>query len=531
MTILRAVAGLTATISSGRSAAIDGVRIASLLAVSAALVLTPVHAASSPPPLMIAFGDSITWGANASDNTTTTYQSILPLSDHLPGPGDNTYPGDLGRALQRTVYDYGYPGQTTQTDLPRLQNVLSQVQPKTILLMEGTNDIIGGRAVSDALSGLQTEVNTIIAAKVTVVLLTTTPTCYPADNQYYSRNNLIEQYDAGVRQIATSSYVRLVDIDQAWQQSGKCADLTVRRDGSNDYIHPNDAGNTLIAQTVAAVINLFLGIDRSSGIPGSVSTITASNVEPREVVTATWDCPTDTCAGGLMIGTGTADASGNVTIPLTIPADAAPGTRHVIGVLAQGTGAFGTLTFSLPQVSASINPAQGNAGSKATVSGTNYGTGEVVTAYFDCTAAPCTGKTAIGTVNAASDGKLLLPVTIPASATSATTYTIGVVGGSSRGFKTVSYGVSDGPTTARVAQLSLHSIESATIMRWKLVNRGGVLGFNVYCGRTRLNAGVIPTHQPSTYRFRSSIRAAILGTLEVLLRNGTRVRISFPATK
>ncbi len=54
---------------------------------------------------------------------------------------------------QRTVYDYGFPGQTTQTDLPRLKNVLSQVQPKTILLMEGTNDIIGGRSMSDALSG------------------------------------------------------------------------------------------------------------------------------------------------------------------------------------------------------------------------------------------------------------------------------------------------------------------------------------------------------------------------------------------
>ncbi len=48
--------------------------------------------------------------------------------------------------------------------------------------MEGTNDIIGGRSMSDALSGLQTEVNTIIAPNVTVVLLTTSPTCYPAES-------------------------------------------------------------------------------------------------------------------------------------------------------------------------------------------------------------------------------------------------------------------------------------------------------------------------------------------------------------
>ncbi len=325
-------------------------RPAVLLSVVAALVLSPAHAASAAPPLMVAFGDSITWGANASDNTTTNYQSILPLSDHLPGPGDNTYPGDLGRALHRTVYNYGYPGQTTQTDLPRLKNVLSEVQPKTVLLMEGANDIIGGRSMSDALSGLQTEVNTIIAANVTVVLLTTTPTCYPADNQYYPRNNLIQQYDAGVRQIATSSRVRLVDVDQAFQQSGECAQLTVRRDGSNDYLHPNDAGNTLIAQTVAAVVNLVIGIDHSAGIPGSSATITGSNVEPQATVSVVWDCPTDACTGGTVIGTGTADASGKVTIPVTIPASATPGTQHVIGVMAQDTGAFGTLGFSLPQV-------------------------------------------------------------------------------------------------------------------------------------------------------------------------------------
>ncbi len=256
------------------------IRLSALLAVLTALVLTSAHAASPHSPLMVAFGDSITWGANASDNTTNNYQSILPLSDHLPGPGDNTYPGELGRALQRTVYDYGYPGQTTQTDLPRLKNVLSEVQPKSILLMEGTNDIIGGRSMSDALSGLQTEVNTIMAANVTVVLLTTTPTCYPADNQYYARNDLIQQYDAGVRQIATSSQVRLVDVDHAFQQSGECAQLTVRRDGSNDYLHPNDAGNTLIAQTVAAVVNLVISIDRSSGIPGSSATITARLFTP-----------------------------------------------------------------------------------------------------------------------------------------------------------------------------------------------------------------------------------------------------------
>jgi len=502
-----------------------------LLAVLTALFLTPAHAASAPSPLMVAFGDSITWGANASDNTTNNYETILPLTDHLPGPGDNTYPGDLGRALQRTVYDYGYPGQTTQTDLPRLKNVLSQIQPKTILLMEGTNDVIGGRSMSDALAGLQTEVNTISGAGVTVVLLTNTPTCYPAGNQYYSRNDLIQQYDAGVRQIAASSQVRLVDVDQAFQQSGECAQLTVRRDGSNDYLHPNDAGNTLIAQAVAAVVNLVVGIDHTSGMPGSSATITGSNVEPQETVSAVWDCPTDTCTGGSALGTGTADATGNVTIPITIPANATPGTQHTIGVRSQDTGAFGTVTFSLPAVTVVADRSSGAPGSTATITGSRYGVNEKVTAYFDCSVAPCTGKAAIGTASAASDGGLTLPVVIPPTAASGATYSIGVLGGASAGFGAVRYTVTSAPTAARVTRLSIRRAGSTLVMRWRLPHPSTVIGFNLYDGARMLNAHMIPTHVGHMYRFitgRSSARRYVLG---VLLEDGQRVHVQFPAVR
>ena len=506
-------------------------RPAVLLSVVAALVLSPAHAASAAPPLMVAFGDSITWGANASDNTTNNYQSILPLSDHLPGPGDNTYPGDLGRALQRTVYNYGYPGQTTQTDLPRLKNVLSEVQPKTILLMEGTNDIIGGRSMSDALSGLQTEVNTIIAANVTVVLLTTTPTCYPAGSQYYPRNDLIQQYDAGVRQIATSSHVRLVDVDQAFQQTGECAQLTVRRDGTNDYLHPNDAGNPLIAQTVTAVVNLVIAIDHSSGIPGSSATITASNVEPQETVNATWDCPTDTCAGGSALGTGTADASGTVTIPVTIPASATPGTQHSIGVLAQDTSAFGTLTFSLPAVTVAAGHNSGAPGSTATITGSRYGVSEKVTAYFDCSTAPCTGKASIGMASAAGDGSVTLSVVIPSTAAAGITYSIGVLGGTSAGFGTVRYTVTSAPTAARITRLSIHRAGSTPVMRWRLAPPSSVTGFNLYGGTRRLNGHMIATHGAGMYRFSTQQSSATRYVLEVLLKNGKHIDVRFPAVR
>jgi len=135
-------------------------------------------------------------------------------------------------------------------------------------------------------------------------------------------------------------------------------------------------------------------------------------------MSATWDCPTDTCAGGPVLGTGTADASGKVTIPITIPVSAMPGTQHSIGVLAQDTGAFGTLGFSLPPVTVATDHGSGAPGSTATITGSHYAVDESVTAYFDCSTAPCTGKTVIGTASTGGDGTLTLPVVIPPTAAS-----------------------------------------------------------------------------------------------------------------
>jgi len=351
------------------------------------------------------------------------------------------------------------------------------------------------------------------------------------DRALYGSSTTIRWQSAGVRQIATSSRVRLVDVDQAFQQSGECAQLTVRRDGSNDYLHPNDAGNTLIAQTVAAVVNLVIGIDHSAGIPGSSATITGSNVEPQATVSVVWDCPTDACTGGTVIGTGTADASGKVTIPVTIPASATPGTQHVIGVMAQDTGAFGTLGFSLPQVTVVTDHSSGPPGSTATITGSNYGANETVTAYFDCSAAPCTGKTAIGAASTAADGSLTLPVVIPSAATAGMTYSIGVLGGSSNGFGTVSYVVKSAPTAATVTRLSIRRTGSGLLLSWQLARPAAVIGFNLYGGARRLNAHMIPSHVGRRYHFVTGRSGASRYVLEVLLKNGKHIDVRFPAMR
>lgn len=93
---------------------------------------------------IVAFGDGVTWGTNASRNCVRSSSSARPASAHAPGPADTTYPADLGRALHTTVLDYGVRGETTDAGLKRIAGVLAATQPSRVILLEGFADLLRG---------------------------------------------------------------------------------------------------------------------------------------------------------------------------------------------------------------------------------------------------------------------------------------------------------------------------------------------------------------------------------------------------
>jgi lysophospholipase L1-like esterase len=135
-------------------------RIVTGLALAAALYISvPAHAraqatgascaslsAGSTPHThsIIAFGDGVTWGVNATRNCVTSRSSPGPLSVHLPGTADTTYPADLSRLLHAEVLDYGVRGEKTEGGLKRIAGVLAATQPSTVLVLEGFQDLLRG---------------------------------------------------------------------------------------------------------------------------------------------------------------------------------------------------------------------------------------------------------------------------------------------------------------------------------------------------------------------------------------------------
>ncbi|MDQ2740853.1 MAG: SGNH/GDSL hydrolase family protein [Chloroflexota bacterium] len=223
------------------------VRLAILVACS--LFTWPAHAQAQQARI-VAFGDSITWGANATNNSVQHYRPLLPLIWHTPGKQDTTYPGVLQRMARRTVLDYGVPGETTAEGLPRLIQLMAAIRPRLVLLMEGTNDMLAASPLSGAIDSLTAEVRAVQHGGGTAILMTVPRTYYPFGNPSYAVNARIVELNTAIRQLAMQLPVSLVDVEAAFPPNSQGIALMRSRGGASDYLHPDNHGNMLIARAV-----------------------------------------------------------------------------------------------------------------------------------------------------------------------------------------------------------------------------------------------------------------------------------------
>ena len=104
-----------------------------------------------PHDVIVAFGDSLTHGTGASEETA--------------------YPAVLASLSGRTVINAGVPGDTTASGLQRLPAVLAEYQPRLVLLCLGGNDMLHQQPAAAIESNLRRLVQTIRASGADVVLI------------------------------------------------------------------------------------------------------------------------------------------------------------------------------------------------------------------------------------------------------------------------------------------------------------------------------------------------------------------------
>ena len=118
--------------------------------------------------VIVAFGDSLTHGTGASDDTA--------------------YPAVLASLSGRTVINAGVPGDTTESGLQRLPDVLAEYKPRLVLLCLGGNDMLRKQPEARTENNLRLLVQTIRASGANVVLIgVPAPKLFGGAPDFYAR--------------------------------------------------------------------------------------------------------------------------------------------------------------------------------------------------------------------------------------------------------------------------------------------------------------------------------------------------------
>ena len=175
---------------------------------------TPALPALDTSAVVLAFGDSLTFGTGAAD-----------------GEG---YPAQLERLIGRKVVAQGVPGEASAQGLARLPAVLEATQPKLLLLCHGGNDFLRKLPESEAAANVRAMVRLARDRGIPVVLIgVPKPGIAPSPAGLYA--DIAKEFAVPYE----GSILKTVLTDNALK---------------SDWVHPNAQGYARVAQAMAELL-------------------------------------------------------------------------------------------------------------------------------------------------------------------------------------------------------------------------------------------------------------------------------------
>ena len=188
--------------------------IALVLALAACSGGQPKLQRLAPDAVVLAFGDSLTFGTGAN-------------------PGES-YPVRLEALIGRKVISSGVPGETSAEGLARLPGALDEAKPQLVILCEGGNDFLRKLDDAQAADNLRAMVRLARARGAQVVLIAVPkPGLLPSAAEFYAavaKEFGVPHEETALKKILTDNELK------------------------SDVVHPNAAGYARLAEAVAALL-------------------------------------------------------------------------------------------------------------------------------------------------------------------------------------------------------------------------------------------------------------------------------------
>jgi lysophospholipase L1-like esterase len=185
-----------------------------LALVAACTASVPKLGKLAPSDVIVAFGDSLTFGTGASEA--------------------ESYPIVLGQIIGRTVVRAGVPGEVTEGGLARLQQVIDEHKPKLMIVCLGGNDLLRKLDEAQTKANLRAIINTIKAQGIGVVLIGVPKPALVTSAPPF--------YDDIAKEFGIPYEGKIV------------TDVLYQRDQKSDAIHPNAKGYRRMAEAIAALL-------------------------------------------------------------------------------------------------------------------------------------------------------------------------------------------------------------------------------------------------------------------------------------
>ena len=174
----------------------------------------PRLAPVGPSEVIVAFGDSLTYGTGAAEH--------------------ESYPVVLALLIQRNVVRAGVPGETTVGGLARLESVIEEHRPALMIVCLGGNDMLRKLDETQTRNNLREIIKTIKGRGIAVALVGVPK---PA---------LITS--------APAFYVELAQEFDIPLEGKVVTDVLYRAELKADLIHPNAKGYRRIAEAIAELL-------------------------------------------------------------------------------------------------------------------------------------------------------------------------------------------------------------------------------------------------------------------------------------